>query len=568
MVLLLGFAFLAGIITVASPCILPLLPVVLASSVVSGRRRPLGVITGFLVSFSILTLSLSFLARSIGLKPDSLRLVAAAVIVGMALILVIPPLKNRFMAVMGQVANGVSRSRPSSGGTSTNAESSGFIGGLLTGLSLGVVWTPCVGPIMASVITLAVSQSVDSGAVAITLAYAFGTAVPLFAVMQGGRAVLRRFPSLLGHLDGLQRVFGVLMLITGIALFTGADRRFQSWVLDTFPAYGSGLSSLEDNKAVKKALDARSTLPAVNESSIPDRNGSDPLTRTSGHWFNSQPLMLSALTGKVVLVDFWTYSCVNCLRTLPYLRSWHERYAADGLVIVGVHSPEFAFEADAGNLQKALGELNVGWPVVQDNDFGIWHAFSNRYWPAHYLFDRSGTLVQSHFGEGNYSETEAEIRRLLGLAPLNTAVDVSEKISQVSGGINEETYLGSARGQKLTLSQSVPTNGQWTVEGDWMQSSEYLESAGVDSILRLDVHARSVFLVISTVDGGSARIDITFNGKREAGVDAPDGVLLPVEDRLYQLLGAPSGDTSGKIRSGQLELRIRGKVRLHAFTFS
>lgn len=578
--LLILFSFAAGVITVLSPCVLPVLPVVLSGSVGGGRLRPLGIITGFLSSFSILTLALTFFVRSFRINPELLRTVAAAAIILMAVILVVPALKDRFMIFAGSLLGGRRKVR-------AEGEKQGFVPGLFAGVSLGVVWTPCVGPIMASVITLAISSSVDAGAVAITLAYAFGTALPLFAVMQGGRALLNRFPGLSGRLGSVQRVFGVLMLITGIALLGGWDRSFQIWMLDTFPGYGSSLTAFEDNPAVRKALEERSVEKRALETrtsaagsasgsnadvpQIPDRTGSDPLVRTSGEWFNSSPLTLEGLKGKVVLVDFWTYSCVNCLRTLPYLRVLHEKYSSEGLVLVGVHTPEFAFERDPGNVEKAIAKLGVAWPVVQDNDFGIWNAFSNRYWPAHYLFDRDGVLVSTHFGEGGYAEIEALVRDLLDLPKVTGGAPVdglAEGVPDAGGtGVNPETYLGSERGQSLVSDNGVyraagkPGRFGWNLDGPWLRDADYVESTG-NGMLTLDFNAREVYLVVSTIEGETAEVTVLVDGKPVGTDDVKGGMLRPAEDRLYRLVSTDSA------RKAVLTLTVRGRVRFHAFTFS
>ncbi len=549
------FAFVAGIITVLSPCVLPVLPIVLSGSVGVGRLRPLGIITGFMASFSVLTLALTFFVRSFGIDPDILRLVAAFMIIAMAVILVVPALKDRFMTLISSVLSRKQKVQP-------NGVRPGFFPGVLTGLSLGVVWTPCVGPIMASVITVAISRSVDAGAVAITLAYALGTAVPLFAIMQGGRALVNRFPGFTGRLGSLQRIFGVLMLITGIAILNGWDRGFQSWMLDTFPGYGSSLTSIEDTAAVRSALEKR----AEKTVSVPDMTGTDPFERTSGVWFNSPPLTLAGLSGKVVLVDFWTYSCINCLRTMPYLRSLQEKYASSGLVIVGVHSPEFAFERDAENVRKAISSIGVTWPVVQDNDFGIWNAFSNRYWPAHYIFDRTGKLVSTHFGEGGYAETEALVRKLLDLDSSESEVSTRDS-ALLSPGINEETYLGSARGKTLASDGSLyrstgrPELFGWNLEGYWERTAEYIESKS-DASLSLDFAAREVYLVVGTVDGAKAELTVLVDGKPVSSGEVTDGLLVPTGNRLYTLVSGTA------IRKGLLTLRVKGRIRLYAFTFS
>jgi cytochrome c biogenesis protein CcdA/thiol-disulfide isomerase/thioredoxin len=578
---LLGFAFLAGIVTVLSPCILPVLPIVLANTAAEGRRRPLGVIAGFTASFSVLTLSLATLVRALGLDPELPRTAAAVLIVGFAAVLLVPPLKDRFTLAAGRFTSAFGRRTSVPAAAADRRRPSGFWSGFLTGLGLGAVWTPCVGPIMASVITAAVVQTVDYAAVGITAAYAAGTSLPLFAVMRGGRALINRRPALMKRLPAIQRIFAVLMLLTGVSLLAGWDRSFQSYLLAAFPGYGSGLTALEDNEAVKAALESRaSALAGESPAGAPaaqgtearkiDFTGPDPLSRSSGPWHNSPPLTLAGLKGKVVLVDFWTYSCVNCQRTIPYLAAWHGRYRDAGLAVVGVHSPEFVFERDSANLKAAMAELGVSWPVVQDNDFGIWRAFSNRYWPAKYLFDRSGKLVYTHYGEGAYEETERMIQGLLGLPDLGRAAAAIEPEATV-GGRNSETYLGSERAE-LQAEQEKDAAGrfaapaalgrfQWALEGRWRQEAEYIE-ADSGSILSLDFYARRVLLVIEPVGTAGASLRVSVDGAPTESADVRAGVLRPAESRLYELFSAESA------QKGILKIEADGPVRLFAFTFS
>lgn len=607
MPLLLAFSFLAGVVTVLSPCVLPVLPVILSGAVGTGRRRPFGIVAGFLLSFTTLTLGLAALVRSLRLDPELPRLISALVIVLFALVLVVPTLKDRFAVFAARLVNAAgagarlrapgSRRAPSEStslGTSTpglgpegpspRMPGAGFWAGLATGFSLGAVWTPCVGPIMASVITLAVSRSLDAGAVLITLAYAGGTAIPLTAIMLGGRSLIDRVPGLTARLVLLQRGFGVLMLAAGAAILAGWDRTLQSFLLERFPAYGAGLTSLEERPEVAEALsrraagaylgaatDAGSSDAGAAAPAFPDGGGRDPLALTAGPWHNSQPLTLAGLRGKVVLVDFWTYSCINCQRTIPYLAAWYRRYASDGFVIVGVHSPEFAFEGDAANVERAMAELGVTWPVVQDNDFGVWKAFSNRYWPAHYLFARDGSLADVHYGEGAYAETELLIRRLLGA---ETAPYASKSVPalRTTEGRNPETYLGSDRARNWSSAQGRDASGrftlgappghfEWGLEGAWIQTGEYLEAAPSGRLV-LDFTAKDVYLVVSPVAGATSRIGVQVDGRPAETEDVRGGALVPTESRLYHLFAAPDS------RSGRLTLSVEGPVRFFAFTFS
>ena len=542
MTLLLAFTFLAGIVTVLSPCILPVLPVVLSGSVGGGKARPWGIIAGFVLSFTIFTLTLGAITRALGIPADIMRYVAGATILLFGLVMVVPVLKQRFSALASAI---VSSSRPSldsqrpgqaglgkvAAGSETGRRgiAGGFPSGFALGVSLGLVWTPCVGPIMASVISLSLSGQSDIGSVVITLAYSAGTALPLFMIMKGGRGLLSRFPVISRNTDRIQKAFGLLMMLTAVALFTGADRAFQSWVLDVFPAYGSGLTAIEDRESVKKALESRSGNDArpVPDFSVDKAPGqkADPLALGSGVWINSAALSAADLRGKVVMIDFWTYSCINCIRTLPYLRAWHDSYAATGLVIIGVHSPEFAFERSEVNVRKAVSELGVSWPVVMDNDFGIWKAYSNRYWPAHYLYGRDGRLVQTHFGEGAYDETERLIQKLLGVS-VPIAAEGIQGSKPLAASRSPETYLGYGRSERLASVEpmardeaarySLPEEGlkndSWGFEGRWIVGYESAV-AEASSALSFRFEAAGVYLVMNPLPGEAREVLVTIDGK-------------------------------------------------------
>jgi len=564
--LLFGFAFLAGVVTVLSPCILPVLPV-LAGGIAGGRGRPWGVISGFTLSFTVFTLTLSTLVQNLGLDSELLRTLAAVVILLFGLILVVPALKNGFLVWTSSFA--VRRS-PSA----IVKPVAGYWPGLLLGLGLGLVWTPCVGPIMASVIALALTSSLDSASVLITLCYTLGTSLPMMGLMLGGRSLLARLPWLTRNTSGIQRVFGALMLLTSLALFSGLDRTFSTWLLSVFPGYGSGLTSIENQDDVKAALQNRRNLLASSQ--VPPATTADKLSSGQGDgvspWLNSTPLSLASLKGKVVLVDFWTYSCINCVRTLPYLKTWYAKYKDLGFVIIGVHSPEFAFERRASNVLRAMSELEVSWPVVQDNAFGIWKAYENQYWPAHYLYGRDGSLLETHFGEGNYAQTEKAIAAALGV-PFMPSGNVAGVVPVLEGKKTPETYLGFGHGARFASIEDVvsdqpslysfPTNlktDTWALEGNWTIGEEFSASSA-GSRLRLRFQGERVYLVIHALEGQAKAIGVSLDGKPYTGGEVTDGKLTLDADRLYQIVDQP-----GK-NSGLLELEFSGRVQIYAFTF-
>jgi cytochrome c biogenesis protein CcdA/thiol-disulfide isomerase/thioredoxin len=584
MVPLLGFAFLAGLITILSPCILPVLPIVLAGSAGGGRARPLGVIAGFVASFTFFTLSLTAIVRALGVSADLIRYVAVAVIVAAGVVMLVPKLRDAFELAVSRIASRAPTSRKVGG--------AGFWSGLPIGLGLGLLWTPCVGPIMASVISLALTTRVDGGAVFLTLAYTLGTSIPMLAVMLGGRALLTRIPSLARNMAKIQRGFGAVMILVGVGVGFGLDRRIQTALLTAFPNYGAGLTAIESTGVVREALKARqvSATPTVAadpgaptdlfagggdgnpESGMLGDYGRAPEIVTEGPWLQGSPVSLQDLRGKVVLLDFWTYSCINCVRTIPYLQAWHQAYADKGLVILGVHTPEFEFEKNPANVERAMRQLGVTWPVVLDNDWKQWRAYHNQYWPAKYFIDAEGRVRYYHFGEGDYEVSEMMIQALLREAGATVGGLVSAQDGRNTAR-TPETYLGYRRTTGFAsapqpvrdtytayLPERAPRNGEWNLNGTWKMTGEYVVPAE-GGTLELGFMARNVFLVIEPEESGG-QIEVMVDDKRS--LDTPDvteGRLTAPASRLYQLVGLR------RAGNHRLRLEVQGALRLFAFTF-
>ncbi len=548
MILLIAFAFIAGIITVLSPCILPILPIILTSSiggVNTGKSRPIGVVVGFILSFTFFTLFLSTIVRFSGIPAETLRFISVLVVAGFGISLLVP----QFQALVERLFSKLAQLMPSSQGRT------GFSGGLLIGFSIGLLWTPCVGPILASVISLAITGTVTFDAFLITIAYSLGTAIPMFLIMLGGQNALRRVPWLLSNLGHIQKIFGVLMILTAIGIFFNIDRKFQTYILNTFPQYGTGLTKFEDNDAIRDALDKKAGGEMNKEDMgkpmfdlISPKGIKAPELISGGTWFNSDPLTLAQLKGKVVIIDFWTYSCINCQRTLPYLRDWNAKYKDKGLVIIGVHAPEFEFEKSEKNVSQAISDFDITYPVVQDNDFATWRAYSNRYWPAKYFIDKDGYVRYSHFGEGAYDESEKVIQELLKEAGAN---DVSQDINNPSYQINSKTpeiYLGYGRIDHFVSPESINPNAlsvytkpinlgnnEMAYEGSWNVMEEYA-SPQKGARLHLNFDAQEVFLVMRT-RGEPAKVKVYLDGKlQNFGEDNIDGTVTVDKDTLYKLI--------------------------------
>lgn len=565
MPLLVGFAFLGGVVTILSPCILPVLPIVLSGSVTEGRCRPLGVILGFILSFTLFTLFLTAIVNATGIPADSLRTAAVIILVLFGLTLLVPALQKKIEVLFSKLA-----SRGQSG-----EQRHGFGGGFLIGLSLGLLWTPCVGPILASVISLALTGSVTGSAAVITLAYAVGTAIPMFVIMLLGRTLFQKVPWLLKNTARIQQVFGFIMIITAVAIIFNVDRKFQTYVLEKFPSYGRGLTSIEDNQSVLEELEAVDGKPQDSLIGKPmfdmDATGTKaPELVAGGQWFNSDPLALQDLKGKkVVMLDFWTYSCINCIRTLPYLDAWYEKYKDQGFEIIAVHTPEFEFEKDPENVQRAIDDYGIKYPVMQDNDYATWEAYENRYWPRKYLIDINGNVVYDHIGEGGYEETELKIQELLEVVKKQ---DISEDTVSPEGVIQKsvgpttpELYFGALRNallgngekfttgtQNFTLPQNRESNTVY-LAGIWNITDEYAENASAGSSVVLPYQATNVYMVASADVPVEVRV-------------IEDGVLknsfIVSEEKLYTVL-----ENSGYMKN-ELTIEVEAKgFRIFTFTF-
>lgn len=590
MVVLAAFSFLAGVITILSPCILPMLPIILASGINEGRRRPLGVIAGFVVSFTVFTLTLQALVIATGLDPDVLRSLAVVILILFGVSMLVPALRGAFQKLVGRIGNAASR--PRNVGIQRRRE--GFWGGVPVGMSLGLVWTPCVGPIMASVITLAATQAVDAGAIVLALAYSLGTAVPMFAIMKGGRALVTKFPKLQERGERIQQVFGGVTIGIALLIQFNVDRQIQTAILDALPGYGAAVTALEDIEPVRAALDERRSVlaPPAPEgvfrqpaTGAQPRNvsrsfGAMPDLVASGPWLGSRELASEDLRGRVVLIDFWTYSCINCQRTLPHIRRWHETYGPKGLVVIGVHAPEFAFEREEENVRLAMEQLGVTWPVVLDNSFSQWNAYQNRFWPAKYLVDAEGNVRYFHFGEGAYEDTEMAIQALLYEAGGDVPT-VVKRVETENHAQTPETYLGAARANSHNLSGGFVAGGAgdyllvedlepntWSLGGTWIVRSQYITPVGGSGNLLLRYNAAEVFLVIELPPG-----------EAQPGSPAPAARLRILVERVdagetwnYQRSVEITNDGTYKLHSwnageGTLRLTVPQGARLYAFTF-
>jgi cytochrome c biogenesis protein CcdA/thiol-disulfide isomerase/thioredoxin len=540
---------LAGVITAVSPCVLPVLPIVLAGGASGGGRRPYAIIAGLVLSFTVFTLSASALLMALGLPEDLLRNVAIALLFVVAATLLVP----RFGMWIEAPLTRLSR-RPSGD----------LGGGFLLGASLGLVFVPCAGPVLATVSVLSAEHRVGLRLVLLTLFYAAGAGSVLLLVALGGQRATRRLRQ---SRAWWRPALGVVMLAAAFAVAFGLDQTLQT----SLGSYTTALQRHTEESGfatkhlgtlrgatggvkLKAAAAPHSNLPVY--AAAPDFAGISDWINTPG----GKPLTIAGLRGKVVLIDFWTYSCINCLRTLPHLRAWYSAYHKDGLDIVGVHTPEFAFEHVPSNVEDAVKRFHVTWPVAIDNDYGTWNAWSNQYWPADYLVDQQGNVRAYSFGEGDYSKTENDIRQLLGLqqGQMTDVANLTPTELQTP-----ETYLGPQRldrsryvGTPLRLNRAtvyrlaktVPQNdisygGTWTLSGQ-------IATPGKNARLALHYHSKDVYMVLA----GHGRVAVTRDGKRLPSIQV-DG------SKLYTVLA------SNTTTDGVLEFQAPPGVRLYSFTF-
>jgi cytochrome c biogenesis protein CcdA/thiol-disulfide isomerase/thioredoxin len=548
MALAIVFAFVAGLITAVSPCVLPVLPIVLVGGVGENRRRPYAIIGGLAVTFLVSILFATLVLDWLGLPQDLLRNISIGLLFLLAATLIFPQVGTWIERPLSRLSR-----RPSGD----------LGGGFLLGCALGFVFVPCAGPALAFVTAAAASHDFGLKTFAVAVAYTLGLSLVLIAIALGGR---RAGAALRTGVDRFRVAFGVILAASAVALIFNLDTKLQRWLPNytdnlqrATEASGSGRSAFQRGTNVAAREPTTTKAAGAAASSLPDY-GPAPDFAGIDEWINSKPLTMASLRGKVVLVDFWTYSCINCLRTLPHLEAWDRMYRKDGLVIVGVHTPEFAFEHVPSNVRSATKRLGVRYPVALDNEYGTWNAYGNQYWPAEYLIDRNGHVRHAHFGEGEYNVTEENIRSLLGE---KIAAPVAEQLPDATptGPLTPESYLGYDRIARFTGSKLYPDKeatyafpaglgrddfayaGRWTVHAQRIV-------AGKDARLRLRYYARKVFLVL----GGKGTVQVLVDGQ-------PHSVVHVDGDRLYTLVDRNSIDDA------TLELRFTPGVSAYAFTF-
>ncbi|MHA3736383.1 cytochrome c biogenesis protein DipZ [Pseudomonas sp. Eth.TT006] len=588
---LLVLAYLGGVLTIVSPCILPVLPFVFARSAQPFIKSGLPLLAGMALTFALVATLAAVGGGWVVQVNQYGRWLALLFVALFGLTLLLPRLAERLTRPLVSAGSRLSEaagqdSRPRPGAS------------FLLGVATGLLWAPCAGPILGLILTGAALQGASIATTLLLLAYAAGAATSLAAALLLGGKVFALMKRSLGTGEWIRRGLGAAMLAGVAAIALGLDTGILARVSTastggleqalvgqlsgkSAPASGTMMAQIPAAGGAMKVADQASATLLV-EGQLPPLNG-------AVQWLNSPPLDAQALKGKVVLVDFWTYSCINCLRTLPYVKAWAEKYRDQGLVVIGVHAPEFAFERDVGNVSKAMKELGINYPVAIDNDYKIWRAFNNEYWPAHYFADAQGRIRYHHFGEGDYAESERVIQQLLREAGAKTVaeglinadaqgVQQAPDMTQV---LSPETYVGYQRAEHFVAQTGlVPdkvatynppaklTLNDWSLGGQWAVGAERATADAPASRIVYRFHARDLHLVLGPgVDGKPVRFKVSIDGQApgaDHGVDvAADGSGRVTEQRLYQLVRQTD---AVKDRTFSIEFLDPG-VSAYAFTF-
>jgi cytochrome c biogenesis protein CcdA/thiol-disulfide isomerase/thioredoxin len=595
--------FLGGVLTILSPCILPVLPFVFARSEQKFLTNGLPMLAGMAVTFAAIA-TLAAVGGSWAVRVNQYgRVVALVLLTAFAATLLSTRLADWLARPFVALGNRLAQSNPGAAGRFT------LLNSLLLGIATGLLWAPCAGPILGLILTGAAISGPNARTTLLLFAYAAGAATSLAVALLAGGRVFALLKKSLGTGEWIRRGLGVAVLVAVVAILFGWDstvltrlslngtNSLEQSLIDKIKPQNAGAPggsmmamsnstmAMSNTKADGHAMMMSAAKPAGNlpvEGEIPSFAGATL-------WLNSPPLTAEGLRGKVVVVDFWTYSCINCLRALPYVESWYQKYKDHGLVVIGVHAPEFAFEKDPNNVRRAVADLKITYPVALDNDYAIWQAFNNQYWPAHYFIDAAGRVRAHHFGEGNYDESEQIIRTLLTEAGQSALPPpgMAAKAVGVQAPPDEahdqspETYVGYRRAdnfaspggfaQDQVHAYSAPAAlklNQWALGGSWNVDPEKAVLGASGGKIEFRFYARDLHLVLGPGGGGKpVRFRVTLDGAPPAASHGADtdssGTGIIDGQRLYQLI-RQSGDVGEHVFS--IEFLDPG-VQAYSFTF-
>ncbi|WP_156687729.1 cytochrome c biogenesis protein DipZ [Mycobacterium sp. Marseille-P9652] len=546
--------FLGGLITGISPCILPVLPVVFFSGAVGGQTRsarPYLVIAGLVCSFGLVTLAGSTLLSALHLPQDAIRWGALVALTVIGLGLIFPPLRELIERPFARIPL-----------RETPLGRSGF--GL--GLTLGALYVPCAGPVLAAIVVAGGTASLGLPVLLLTATFAVGTAVPLLVFALAGRGVTQRVAAFRRRQRAIQAAGGVAMIVLAVALVFNLPAMLQRAVPDYTAAMQKDLG----------ANHIQQQLGAAPKGQLADcTEGADQLQQCGpapgvtgiAQWLNTPggaAVDLASLRGKVVLVDFWAYSCINCQRAIGHVVDWYGRYRDSGLVVLGVHTPEYAFEHVPANVASGAAALHITYPVALDNDYATWNNYQNLYWPAEYLIDANGTIRHTKFGEGDYDGTERLIRQLLADANPGARLPAPAHGPDTTptGRLTPETYLGAGKATYYggagpyragTATYDYPPTlpaDRFALRGRWTLDDQGATADGPDAAIRLDYTAKDVFVVV----GGTGTLTASRGGRTTT-------MQIAGPPTLHRIVADPTAASDG------LDLGVSPGLQVFSFTF-
>jgi cytochrome c biogenesis protein CcdA/thiol-disulfide isomerase/thioredoxin len=576
--LLVLLAYLGGILTIVSPCILPVLPFVFARADRSFARSTLPMLAGMAATFAIVA-TLAAVGGGWAVRANAIGRWAALVLLALfGVALLFPSVSDRLTRPLVALGSRLSERQP--------GQKDSIWSSVLLGIATGLLWAPCAGPILGIIFTAAALNGASFSTTLLLLAYALGAATSLALALLVGGKVFARMKKSLGASERIRQVLGALVLLGVAAIALGLDTRVLAGLSS---AQTTGFeTSLAQKLGIAHPMQASQTREnAMGQLELPIEGTLPPIEKLGiGPWFNSSPLTTAELKGHVVVIDFWTYSCINCLRSIPYVKAWAERYRKDGLIVIGVHAPEFAFEHDPANVAKAVKDLGIAYPVVMDNDWKLWRALKNNYWPAHYFVDAEGRVRYHHFGEGDYAMSERVIRQLLadaGHAPAGqmsaakgTGAEAPSNFAEIG---SPETYIGYYRADRFaspggllhdqakSYAAAPLSLNQWSLEGSWIDLRQNARSLAPGAKISFRFHSRDLHLVLGSATGKPVRFKVTLDGQApggDAGVDTNTaGTGAVTDQRLYQLIRQ-----KGAIRDRTFTIEfLDAGVEASSFTF-
>ncbi|MCA9308258.1 redoxin domain-containing protein [candidate division WWE3 bacterium] len=578
---LLFISFLAGILTVLSPCVIPLLPVIVGGSLKEGSKSKAYLISTSLgLSVVVFTLLLKATTLLIEVSPRFWQIFSGGLVIALGLVTLFPQIWDKLSVTFGF-------STKSEQLLAGSAQTQGKLQPVLIGAALGPVFSSC-SPTYAIILATILPQSFTIGLLNLII-YGAGLALALLTLSIGGQKLTSKIKWAVNPEGWFKKSLGILFILVGFSIITGLEKKFEEYLVqgDYFDITKVEQYLLDKNdEQATKMLEENNGVIKLNQNNSNQNSKvkmslSKPIKAPEivdvANWINSGPLTLKDLKGKVVLIDFWTYSCINCIRTLPYLKSWNQKYADKGLVIIGMHAPEFAFEQKLENVQKAVSDFEITYPVALDNNFSTWKAYNNQYWPAKYFVDKNGLLRHFHFGEGDYEHSEQVIIALLEEtgATVEPQTSAAQSTPPIARGQTPETYLGYWRHEYFanyneitkdsTANYSLPaylTKDYWGLAGEWQINNKDIVSKNNGVKLKLNYTATGVFLVMGSQDGTPKQVKVSTEPKVSYGNDVTNDVLIVTEPRLYRIIDNPT-----TINEGTLTLEFEQGIVANAFTF-